>query len=595
MKILERSEMPIEDTWRLEDIFASEADWDAACTHIKEETASISSYAGTLGKSAESLAKALAAQSSLSLSVERVYAYACMKRDQDNGNSQWGGMADRATTLAVAAESATSFYLPELMAIDETSLRSWMELPLLASYHHQLDDILRYRAHTLSEAEEKLLAMAGDALSAPQNVYRILDNAELPFPQIEMANGEAVQLSHGNFIHILEQPERDLRKEAFGKFYDTYHDFRGSYAATLSGSIKGDVFSSTARHFPSSLSAALFEDNVPESVYSSLIDAVHEKLPVLHRYMELRKKAMHLDELEMYDIYAPLSQADFRISYPEAQQLVLDGLAPLGEDYGQLLQKAFADRWIDVYENKGKSSGAYSWGCYGSHPFVLLNYQPGIDSVFTLAHELGHSLHSYFSDEAQDYNNAQYRIFVAEVASTVNEVLLMQYLLSKETDKMRRMRLLNYYCEQFRTTVYRQVMFSEFESILHEQAENGEALTADVLESVYGDLNTKYYGPAMNQSKGISMEWARISHFYNAFYVYKYATGFSSAVALSQSILDNGAPAVEKYRNFLRSGGSDYPIDLLRNAGVDLRSPEPVKQALEVFSQSLDELESLLS
>ncbi len=594
MKIRERSDIPVQDTWALEAIFATDADWEAAFEGAQAEIKTIVNYQNTLGSSPDALLEGIKAQNALSLQIERIYTYACMRRDQDNGNSLYSGMADRAGALAVEMGSACSFFIPEILAIDEKTLRAWSEQAEFASYRHEIDDLLRSKAHILSHAEERLLAMAGEVIDAPHNTYRMMDYADLHFPSVSVPGEGEVEITHGNFIHLMENHDRALRAQTFERFYSTYKQYRNTYASTLSASVKGDIFTARARNYPSALEAALYDDNVPPRVYDSLIEATHENLPAVHRYMELRKRILGLDEVHMYDIYAPLSEADFSVSYEQAQQMVIDGLAPLGDEYGDLLRKAFSSRWIDVYENRGKTSGAYSWGCYGSHPFVLLNYQPGIDSVFTIAHELGHSLHTYYSDTHQEYHNAQYRILVAEVASTVNESLLMRHLLNQESDPARRLRLLNYYCEQFRTTVYRQVMFAEFEKLIHEMSEGGESLTADELEAVYGRLNVLYYGDKVVQDEGISIEWARISHFYNAFYVYKYATGFSSAVALSDAILTEGQPAMARYKEFLCSGGSDYPLALLQKAGVDLTRPEPVDQALRVFEKSLDELEALV-
>ena len=591
MKIRQRTEVPVEDTWALEDIFATDLDWEQAMSTAKSEIADIQKYQGQLCQGAQPLRKGLDAQSRLSLMLERVYTYACMRRDQDNGDSRYHGMADRATSLLIEMSSACSFFVPEILEIDGDTLRRWSQLPELASYRHQIDDLLRGKLHVLSRAEERLLAMAGELTEAPQNIYRVMDNADLSFPSVQV-EGQSVQLTHGNFVHLMENHDRTLRKNAFSSFYGAYQGFKNTYAATLGSAVKGDVFNARARKYPSALEAALHEDNVPTAVYDSLIAAVHQKLPALQRYMDIKKRILQLDELHMYDIYAPLSTADFSVEYPEAQRMVMEGLAPLGEDYAHMLRTAFSSRWIDIYENRGKSSGAYSWGCYGTHPFVLLNYQPGIDSVFTIAHELGHALHSYYSDRTQDYNNAQYRILVAEVASTVNESLLMQHLLATETQPDRRLRLLNYHLEQFRTTVYRQVMFAEFEKMTHDMAERGEALTADTFQSVYTQLNAQYYGQNVVQDEGIGMEWARISHFYNAFYVYKYATGFAAAVAISRAIREEGQIAVDRYHAFLCSGGSDYPLELLKRAGVDLSRPDPVQSALDVFEAGVDELEA---
>lgn len=586
--------MPVAYTWALEDMFASDDAWEQEYSAAQRQIEGVGSFQGSLGDSPEALKLALDVESVISHSVERLFVYASMRRDQDNGVALYQGMTDRALSLATELASAGSYMVPEILEIDSSTLERWAESEELKSYRHRLEDLIRSKAHVLSKEEEWLLALGGEVLAAPQGVFRMLDYADMKFPNVHTDKGD-VELSQGSYIHLMESPDRRQRKEAFEKLYGQYGAYRNTYGATLSGSIKGDVFTARARNYPSSLEAALFDDNVPPKVYDSLLDATHQGLPDLHRYMELRKRALALDELHMYDLYAPLSDAAFQIEYPEAQAMVLEGLKPLGADYGQVLKDAFDSRWIDVYQNRGKSSGAYSWGCYSAHPYVLMNYQPGIDSVFTLAHEMGHALHSYYSDAHQDYNNAQYKILVAEVASTVNETLLMHHLLSTETDRSRKLRLLNYYLEQFRTTVFRQVMFAEFEKITHERAEAGDALTAESFCEIYRELNRQYHGESMVLDEGIAMEWARISHFYNAFYVYKYATGFSAAVALSSGILrGQDKNALTRYRRFLESGGSDYPLELLKGAGVDLSKPDAVRNALWEFSDSLDQLESLL-
>ncbi len=593
MALQARNEIPERDKWRLEDMVENDAAWESQFAEAKAAIAGMGRFAGTLSGSVGALKAALDAQAETSLLAERLYVYAHMRRDEDNADAKYQGMADRSMALMVELSGAASYIVPEILEIPENTLETWRQDPSMASYRHTLHDLIRSKAHALSREEEKLLAMAGEVAAAPQTIYKMLDNADIRFPSVETPEGPA-EISHGSFIHMMQNPDRELRADVFEKFYTTYTGLKNTYAAALSSSIKGDIFAARARHYPSALEASLHDDNVPVSVYDSLIEAVHEKLPSIARYMDMRKRALKLDALHMYDLYAPLSDADFHIEYPDAQRIVMEGLAPLGSDYAAMLRQAFDARWIDVYENRGKSSGAYCWGCYGTHPYVLLNYQPNIDSVFTIAHELGHAMHSHYSDTTQDYTNAQYKIFVAEVASTVNETLLMTHMLAHENDKARRLRLLNYYLEQFRTTVYRQVMFAEFEKLTHTMAESGEALTAEAFEAQYLDLNRLYYGKGMIVDPLIGIEWARISHFYNAFYVYKYATGFSAAVALSRAILEEGAPAAERYHAFLSSGGSDYPLELLKRAGVDLTTPEPVVSALALFDDLLTQFEALV-
>lgn len=593
MAITPRNEMDERYKWRLEDMFASDAEWEKGYSEANAMIAKLPEFAGKLGDGPANLKNALMAQGGASLLVERLYVYSHMRKDEDNAVALYQGMSDRALSLSVSLASAASFLVPEIMEIPADVLDAWRALPEMSTYSHMLHDLLRSRAHVLSHAEENILAMTGEISSSSQTIYKMLDNADMTFPSVSTPSGEQ-EISHGSFIHLMQSSDRSLREQTFDKFYSSYSSFKNTYASALSGSVKGDVFYARVRKYPSALEASLFSDNVPVSVYDSLIDAVHEKLPAMHRYMALRAQALKIYRTHMYDLYAPLSDAEYDLSYDQAKELVLKGLAPLGESYLAMVRRAFDERWMDVYENRGKSSGAYCWGCYGTHPFLLLNYQPNIDSAFTIAHELGHAMHSYYSDAAQEYHNAQYAILVAEVASTVNEALLIDYMLSTETDKAKRLRLVNYYLEQFRTTVFRQVMFAEFEKIIHANVEKGEPLTAESLQSIYYALNQKYYGEGVEIDKLIDMEWARISHFYNSFYVYKYATGFSSAVAISRAIREEGAGALSRYMEFLSSGGSDYPLELLKRVGVDLTSPAPVVSALEVFEKTLDDLEALL-
>ena len=593
MEIRNRQDVPVVDTWKLEDMFATNDAWEKQFLDTKQKIQGFSAFAGTLGQSIEALKKALDAETDLSLAVEQLYVYAMMRRDEDNTRSEYQGLADRAMGLAVDMSAASSFMVPEIMDILPATFDQWRNDDQLTVYAHTLDDLARNRSHVLSHAEERLLAMSGEVSAAPQTIYKMLDYADMSFPRIETEEGP-IEITHGNFIHLMENDNRAIRKSGFEAFYQTYQKFENTYAASLSSSIKNDVFQSTVRHFPNAMEASLFDDNVPISVYDYLIEAIHGNLDLLHRYTALRKKALNIDELHMYDLYAPLSKAEFSISFDEAKELVLAAVKPMGEEYSRVMNTAFENRWIDVYENRGKSSGAYCWGCYGTHPYVLMNYQNNIDSVFTLAHEMGHAMHSYFSDKHQPFINAQYKILIAEVASTVNESLLIDFLLKNETNREKKLRLINYYLEQFRGTVYRQTMFAEFEKQTHDASQNGEPLTADVLKTMYQALNQKYYGPDMHLDEGIAVEWARISHFYNAFYVYKYATGFSSAVAISRAILQEGTSAVARYMTFLSRGGSDYPLEILKDAGVDLNSVEPVSRALAVFKSTLDEMEGLL-
>ena len=591
-KLKSRSDISGENKWRLESIYESDEAWEAEFARA-QDTSIVASFAGKL-TSAASLKAALDACTEASRVSERLYVYAHMRRDEDNSNAKYQAMTDRALQLSTELETATAYLQPDILAIPQATLREYMKLPEFAVYAHLLDNMDRERAHTLSEKEERLLAMAGEVLDAPQNIFRMFDHADLTFSEIENESGHKVELTHGNFISFMESNDRRVRKDAFEALYSSYKSFENTLGASYSASVKADVFVAKARGYDSALHMALSEDNVPVEVYDSLIDAVHEKLPQLHRYTELRKRALGVDELHMYDLYTPIvPDVEIRAELAEAKSLVKAGLAVLGEDYTKLLDEAYTCGWMDIYENKGKTSGAYCWGVYGSHPCVLLNFHPTLDNAFTIAHELGHAMHSYYSDASQPYVNAQYKIFVAEVASTVNEVLLMRHLLLKETDKLKRMYLLNQFLDQFRTTLFRQVMFAEFEKRSHALCESGEALTSERLSAEYKALNRLYYGDAMVLDDEIAMEWARIPHFYTAFYVYKYATGFSAAVAIADEILRTGDAS--DYKAFLKSGGSDYPIELLKLAHVDLSTPTPVSSALSgAFANTLGELEKLL-
>ena len=498
--------------------------------------------------------------------------------------------------LSIEAMSATSFIAPEILSIDEHKLKAMIdEKEELKIYGQYLENLMRFKPHVLSPEEEKILAeteILGESIS---DIFSMLNDADLSFPVVKDEDGSEVELTHGNFISFMQSKDRSVRKAAFNGMYDTYKKYINTFASTMSGNVKKDIFYTNTRKFNSSLEASLFDDNVDVSVYNNLIDTIHKRLNVLHRYVGIKKRFLGLDAMHMYDLYVPLIQEyDKYFTYEEAVDLVLTGLNPLGDEYINLLKKGFSSRWIDVYENRGKTSGAYSWGAYGVHPYVLLNFQGRLNDVFTIAHEMGHSLHTYYSNEAQPYVYAGYKIILAEVASTCNEAVLMDYLLKNSTDRMEKLYLLNHFLEEFRTTVFRQVMFAEFEKITHEMAEKGEALTAEALSQKYYELNKLYYGDDMVVDEEISCEWARIPHFYRSFYVYKYATGFSAAIAISRMIMNEGKAAVDRYKKFLKSGSSDYPLNILKKAGVDLSVAKPIDDALDVFEKMLDEFEKAL-
>jgi oligoendopeptidase F len=589
-----RSEISAEMKWKLEELFATDQAWEEEFQQVNKLIEEMKEYQGRLAQSPEELAAALKIYEKLGLAMERVYVYAKMRRDENNGNTTYQALTDRAASLSVALSSALAFLVPEILSMPADKLETFIKSDALKEYTFFLEEIMRQKEHVLSAEEERIIAQAGELAQAPQNIFGMINNADITFPVIKDEKGEEVQISHGRYLQLMENQDREVRKAAFEGLYNTYKKQKNTLAATLNASVKKDVFYARVRKYPSALSAALDNDNIPVDVYTNLIKAVRDNLPAMHRYVALRKELLGVDELHMYDLYVPMvKEVDFTIEYEKALELVQKGLSPLGEEYQTVLKEAFTSGWIDVHENEGKTSGAYSWGAYGTHPFVLLNYHNNVNNLFTLAHEMGHAMHSYYSDKNQPYLYAQYKIFVAEVASTCNESLLMDYMLKVTDDPRKKMYLLNYYLEQFRGTIYRQTMFAEFEKIIHEKVAAGEALTPETLCSIYRGLNVDYYGPDMVIDPEIDMEWSRIPHFYNEFYVYQYATGFSAATALSQQILKEGQPAVERYLSFLKSGGSNYPIQLLRKAGVDMAKPEPVVQALQVFSGVLDEMEKL--
>ncbi|MGE5530059.1 MAG: oligoendopeptidase F [Patescibacteria group bacterium] len=585
-----RHEIPEADRWRLEDIFPTDQAWEEAFAEVKKLLPEIEAYRGTLGRSAQQLLACLQKRDRLGGLFEKVYVYARMRRDEDNGDPRRQALYDRAEGLSVQLSTALSYIVPEILALPPGTIQSYLSAePGLGLYRHHLDEIDRRRPHTLNEREEQLLAQAGEIFSAPDNIFTMLDTADLKFPSITDANGQVVELTKGRYIRFLESPDRGVRREAFTKFYEVYGQRRNTLAATLGASIKCDVYQARVRHYDSALAAALFADNVPVEVYTSLIEAVREGLPLLHRYLALKRRLMGLDELHLYDIYAsPVPDPGTEYPLAAAESEVAEALAPLGPEYGAVLRSGFAGRWIDVYESAGKTGGAYSWGPYGVHPYVLLNYEGRLRDLFTLAHEMGHAMHSHYSYGAQPYVYAHYSIFLAEVASTLSETMVFDHLLARTSDRAARLYLLHRYLEDFRGTVFRQTMFAEFEKEIHARAEAGDALTADDLCQVYLGLNRDYLGPETVIDAEIALEWARIPHFYNAFYVYKYATGFSAAAALAEQIKSEGGPAVRRYLEFLRAGCTDYPNELLKRAGVDLTSPEPVKQALASFGRYLD-------
>lgn len=579
--------------WDFTHIFESREAWEAAYEQASAEVEKIYSVQGTLCNSAADLEKGLDLIFSAAQKVERVYLYASLHKNGDNGDPEYQQMEGRAVNLYVAFSTAISFMEPEILAADEQKIREYLNLDVLKKYRHNFEDILRAREHMLSGEQEKMLAMLSDVSGNCRNIFDMLESVDMTFPSITDENGEEVTLTHGNFGVYRESSNARVRKEAFEKYFGEFKKYINTFSAIYAGSVKTDTYFSRVRGYKDPCEAALFSGNVPVSVYDSLCEAVHDGLPTMKKYLELRKRALGLDELHMYDLYCPIVEnIEMKVSFEEAKELVKKATLPLGEDYRKLLDKAYSEHWIDVYENKGKTTGAFSCGVFGVHPYVLLNYTDTLDDAFTLAHELGHAMHSYFSDTAQDYVNHGYRIMVAEVASTVNEVLLTKYLLSVETDKKRRAYILNHFLEGFRTTVFRQTLFAEFERRAHDMYMAGQPLTAQTLNSLYRELNELYYdGTVIDELQDI--EWARIPHFYNAFYVYQYATGFSSAVAIASRIFETGDASA--YLEFLKTGGSDYPLEELKIAGVDLCEPDTVRNAMKMFADSLAEFEELLA
>ena len=593
-KIPKRSEVDPKNTWATEDLFANDEAWEQAMAELASMPEQMASFRGRLGESGACLLDYFRLSDTYSLKISRAANYAFRKADEDTAVGRYQEMRGKIISLDVAVSSASAFDTPEILAIpDETLERFYRETPDLQLYRRALDKIRARRAHVLSDAEEKLLASAGEMAESPEQIGSMFRDADLKFPEAVDANGEKHQLTQGSYIPMLQSADRVLRKSAFETLYHTFGSFKNTTAACLDAQMKQLIFFSRARKYDSALDASLARTEVPVSVYTNLIQTVSDNLPYMHRYVRLRKKLMGLDELHMYDIYTTLvSDAEREITFEQAKQTVLEGLAPLGENYRAMLEEGFANRWIDVYENEGKRSGAYSSGAL-PHPYVLLNHQNTLDSQFTLAHEMGHALHSYLSLKNQPTVYSDYVIFVAEVASTCNEVLLMRHLLSKTTDKRERAYLINYFLEQFRGTLYRQTMFAEFELMMSRRAEAGQALTADALCEMYYDLNKKYYGEDVVVDREIAMEWARIPHFFYNFYVFQYATGFSAAVAIANRILREGQPAVDDYLKFLSSGSTMDPISLLKIAGVDMASPAPINDALKIFDNLISEMEAL--
>lgn len=592
---MKRIEQKIEDTWCLEDMFESDDFWEEEFGRLQRMIFQYEDFEGTLGESANRLLEYLKFNDETNLLMERLYVYANMRYHQDMANSMYQEFAARVQKLMVEMSGASAFAEPEILEITTEKINVFFnENPELETYKRYISEILRGKNHTLDKKTETILAKSRQMANAAENIFSMYNGADIKFPSITTEEGEEIEITHGNFVPLLESVDREVRKAAFEGVYETYGKMRNTLAATFAANLDQANFYAQVRNFSSAREMYLYGSNIPESVYDNLIETVHKNMDKMHKYVSLRKKILDVSELHMYDLYTPIAKApDTKYSFEAAKDIVLEGLAPMGEEYIKVLEEGFDNRWIDVYENEGKRSGAYSWGAYGTHPYVLMNYHGTLDHVFTLAHEMGHAIHSYYSDANQPYVNAGYKIFVAEVASTCNESLLIQHLLKITEDEEEKTYLINHFLEQFKGTLYRQTMFAEFEKIAHSMVQNGEGVTADRLCGIYYNLNKEYFGDDIVIDKEIELEWARIPHFYNPFYVYQYATGLSAAIALSKRILEEGKPAVEDYMKFLTGGSSQDPIELLKIAGVDMTSSEPIETALELFGNLLEELQKI--
>ena len=592
---MERNTIENKFKWTIDEMYPNEEAMDKDIQKLKDLIEESKKYKGTLADSEENLFQALNISEQASRLLQNLYVYTHMKSHEDTRINKNQANATKTDMLSTELSMATSYMVPEIIAMDSEKLENYLKTEKLSHYKKYVDDILRLKPHTLNEREEELLAAVSDLSGVPENIYDMLSFADLQFPEIEDEKGEKIRVTHANFSLFLKSKDARVRKDAFEAMYSVYNQYKNTFASTLYGGIKSEIFYAKTRKYESALQGSLFQDNVSVDVYNNLIDAVHENLDTLNDYIDLKKKFLGLDKINMYDLYVPLTENfDMEIPYEKAQEIILEALKPLGEEYLENVKKAFSEGWVDVYGNEGKQGGAYSWGSYDSKSYILMSYKDDLNSLFTLIHEMGHSMHSYYSKNNQPYLYSGYKIFVAEVASTLNELLLINYLLKNASSKEEKIYLLNYYLEQFRTTVYRQTMFAEFEKICHGKVENGEPLTAEDFNNIYYDLNKKYYGESSEVNEDIALEWARIPHFYSNFYVYKYATGFSAASALSKQILEEGDSAVDRYKEFLKSGGSEFPLDQLRKAGVDMEKKEAVDEALHVFKDLVKQLEKEL-
>ncbi|EFF32980.1 oligoendopeptidase F [Enterococcus faecium] len=591
-----REELPGNLTWDLTKIFSSDQEFDEKYLELSEELKQSEKHKGTLDQGASQFLNAIEFVLRVYRQTEVIYVYAHLKNDQDTGNTDYQALYARASSLFSKVSEAVSWFEPEILQLSDDQIWQYFkEEPKLEVYRHYIQQIVDNRAHVLSAEQESLLAGAGEIFDASSDTFAVLNNADLVFPTIEGENGEIVQLSHGVYGQLLESTDRRVREAAFKGLYSVYEQFRNTFASTLGTHIKGHNFKAKVRNYSSAREASLSNNHIPESVYDTLVDVVNKHLPLLHRYMELRKRLLEVEKLHMYDLYTPvLGEAPITFTYEEAKEKALEALKPMGEEYMAIVEKAFSERWIDVVENKGKRSGAYSSGSYDTNPYILLNWHDTLDQLFTLVHEMGHSVHSYFTRSNQPYVYGDYSIFLAEIASTTNENILTEYLLETEKDPRVRAYVLNHYLDGFKGTVFRQTQFAEFEHFMHTEDEKGVPLTSEYLSDSYGKLNTKYYGPAVEEDPEIKFEWSRIPHFYYNYYVFQYSTGFSAASALAKKILNQEPEALENYLAYLKAGNSDYPVEVMKKAGVDMTQAAYIEDAMSIFEQRLNELEELI-
>ncbi|MFR4801167.1 MAG: oligoendopeptidase F [Enterococcus faecium] len=591
-----REELPGNLTWDLTKIFSSDQEFDEKYLELSEELKQSEKHKGTLDQGASQFLNAIEFVLRVYRQTEVIYVYAHLKNDQDTGNTDYQALYARASSLFSKVSEAVSWFEPEILQLSDDQIWQYFkEEPKLEVYRHYIQQIVDNRAHVLSAEQESLLAGAGEIFDASSDTFAVLNNADLVFPTIEGENGEIVQLSHGVYGQLLESTDRRVREAAFKGLYSVYEQFRNTFASTLGTHVKGHNFKAKVRNYSSAREASLSNNHIPESVYDTLVDVVNKHLPLLHRYMELRKRLLEVEKLHMYDLYTPvLGEAPITFTYEEAKEKALEALKPMGEEYMAIVEKAFSERWIDVVENKGKRSGAYSSGSYDTNPYILLNWHDTLDQLFTLVHEMGHSVHSYFTRSNQPYVYGDYSIFLAEIASTTNENILTEYLLETEKDPRVRAYVLNHYLDGFKGTVFRQTQFAEFEHFMHTEDEKGVPLTSEYLSDSYGKLNTKYYGPAVEEDPEIKFEWSRIPHFYYNYYVFQYSTGFSAASALAKKILNQEPEALENYLAYLKAGNSDYPVEVMKKAGIDMTQAAYIEDAMSMFEQRLNELEELI-